>query len=57
MHKLGEGVPHDDPQRLFYALDDLHRPTPKIEEVMNFEKGSSIKQSLEILRSLETEVA
>jgi hypothetical protein len=48
VHKFGQGVPQDSPQTLFFILYDMHRPTPKIKEVMEFQKGLSIDQSLKI---------
>jgi hypothetical protein len=47
-HKRGQGVHHTDLQTLFFDLGDMYRPTPKIEDVMEFQKGLSVKENLEI---------
>jgi hypothetical protein len=54
VHKLGQQVLRDGLQTLFFDLDDMHRPSPKIKEVMEFLKELSAKQSLEIFQVRET---
>jgi hypothetical protein len=36
--KLGQGVLHDDLRILLFYLVDMHRLTPKMQEVMEFQK-------------------
>jgi hypothetical protein len=36
---------------LFFDLRDMHRPTLKMEEDMEFERGPSVQQIMEILLS------
>jgi hypothetical protein len=38
VHKLGQGALQDDVQTLFYDMNDMHRPSHKIEEVIKFKK-------------------
>jgi hypothetical protein len=38
-----QGVLHDDLQRLYYDLGDMHTPTLKIKENMEFQKGLIVK--------------
>jgi hypothetical protein len=45
--KLGQGVLHDGPQILLFDVVDVHRLNPTIEEVMEFQRGLSVKQNLE----------
>jgi hypothetical protein len=40
-----------DLQTILFNLDDVHIPTPKIEEDMEFQRGLSVKQFLEIFLS------
>jgi hypothetical protein len=54
VHKLGQRVLRDGLQTLFFDLEDMHRPSLKIEEVMEFPKELSAKQSLEIFQVRET---
>jgi arginine/lysine/ornithine decarboxylase len=49
VHILGQGVFHDDLQTLFYGLDDMHRPTTKIEEAMKLQTRLTNKESLKKL--------
>jgi hypothetical protein len=53
MHNLGQGALQDDLETLFFNLGDMHRPTLKMEENMEFEIGLSVKQILKILLSLK----
>jgi hypothetical protein len=46
-HQLGQGVHHADLQTLLFDLGDRHRLTLKIEEVMSFPNGLSLKENLE----------
>jgi hypothetical protein len=43
--KLGQGVLHDGLQTMLSNLDDKYRLTPRIEEVMKFQRGLSVKQN------------
>jgi hypothetical protein len=36
VHKLEQGVLQDDLQTLIYDLDDIRRPSHKIEEIIEF---------------------
>jgi hypothetical protein len=45
---LREIVPHDAQPTLFYTLYDMSIPTPKIEEVIEFQKLPTDKENLEI---------
>jgi hypothetical protein len=47
-HKHGQRVLHDGLQTLIFDLVDMHRPYPNIDEAMEFQKGISVKKSLEI---------
>jgi hypothetical protein len=38
-HRRGQGVHHTDLQTLLFNLGDMHKPTPKIEDVMEFPNG------------------
>jgi hypothetical protein len=49
VHNLGQGALQDDLQTLFFDLGDMHRPTLKMEEDMEFEIGLSVKQIQKIL--------
>jgi hypothetical protein len=40
-----------DLQTILFNLDDVNIPTPKIEEDMEFQRGLSVKQFLEIFLS------
>jgi hypothetical protein len=53
VHKLGHEVLQNSLQTLLYNMDTMHRPSPNIKEVMEFEKGISVKQSLEIFQVCE----
>jgi hypothetical protein len=46
-HKLGQGVLQDGLQTLIFGLGDMHRPSPNMEEDMEFQKGLSVKKILE----------
>jgi hypothetical protein len=43
MHKLGQTVLQDVLAPLLFDLGDMHRPTLKMEEDMEFERGLSVK--------------
>jgi hypothetical protein len=45
--KLGQGVLHNGLQILPFDVVDMHRLNPMIEEVMEFQRGLSVKQNLE----------
>jgi hypothetical protein len=47
VHQVGQGVDHTDLQTLLLDLSDVHRPSPKIKEVIKFMKGLSVEESLE----------
>jgi hypothetical protein len=47
--KLGQGVLHDGLQILLFDVVDMHRLIPTNAEVMEFQKGLSIKRNLENL--------
>jgi hypothetical protein len=49
VHNLGQGALQDDIETLFFDLGDMHRPTLKMEEDMEFEIGLSVKQIQKIL--------
>jgi hypothetical protein len=53
VHNLGQGALQDDLETLFFDLCEMHRPTLRMEEDMEFEIGISVKLILEILQSLE----
>jgi hypothetical protein len=38
-----QGVLHGGPQRLYYDLNDMHKPTLKIKEDMEFQRGLIVK--------------
>jgi hypothetical protein len=44
--ELGQGVLYYILQSLYYNLDDMHKLTPNIHEVMTFPKWLSVKQNL-----------
>jgi hypothetical protein len=44
----------DDLQTLFYDLGDMHRPSHKIEEVIEFQKELTDKEILEKFLGLES---
>jgi hypothetical protein len=44
--KLRQGVFHCGLKPLFYNLADMHKLTPKIQEVMAYSKWLSVKQNL-----------
>jgi hypothetical protein len=46
VHNLEQGVLQDGVETLFFDLGDMHRPTIKMEEDMEFERGLSVKQIL-----------
>jgi hypothetical protein len=45
-HKHGQGVHHSDLRSLLFDLGDMHRPSPNMEEDMEFAKGIIINQVL-----------
>jgi hypothetical protein len=45
-HKHGQGVQHSDLRSLLFDLGDMHRPSPNMEEDMEFAKGIIINQVL-----------
>jgi hypothetical protein len=45
--KLGQEVLHDGLQTLLSDLVNMHRLTPKIKYVMEFQRGLSVKRNLE----------
>jgi hypothetical protein len=47
VYKLGQGVLQNGLQPLLFDLGDMHRPSPKMEEDIEFQKGLSVKQILE----------
>jgi hypothetical protein len=53
VQKFGQGVLQDGLEILLFDLSDMHRPTLKREEDMEFERGLSAKKILEILLSLK----
>jgi hypothetical protein len=53
VQKFGQGVLQDGLEILLFDLGDMHRPTLKREEDMEFERGLSAKKILEILLSLK----
>jgi hypothetical protein len=48
VHKFGQGVLEDGLETLLLDLGDMHRPSLNIEEDMEFPRGLSVKQILEI---------
>jgi hypothetical protein len=50
MYKLGQLLLQGDLKTLLYDMDDMHKPTPKIKDVMEFRQGLSIKESTEIFQ-------
>jgi hypothetical protein len=42
IHKLGQGVIQDDPQTFLFNMGDMHRPSQKIGDDMEFQKGIHI---------------
>jgi hypothetical protein len=52
-HKIGQEVLQDGLGTLLFDLGDMRRLTLKMEEDMEFERGLSVKQILEIFLSLE----
>jgi hypothetical protein len=48
---FGQGVVHGDIQSLCYHLVDMHKLTPKIQEIMEFQKWLIIKLILEKFKS------
>jgi hypothetical protein len=53
LHKIGQEVLQDGLGTLLFDLGDMCRLTLKMEEDMEFERGLSVKQILEIFLSLE----
>jgi hypothetical protein len=49
--KLEQGVLHDGLKTLPFDMVAMHRVTPKIKEVMKFQRGLSVKRNLK--KSLE----
>jgi hypothetical protein len=47
--KHGQGVLHDGLHILVFDVVDMHRLNPTIAEVMEFQKGLSVKRNLENL--------
>jgi hypothetical protein len=47
VNQVGQGVIQDGLQILFFHLSDIHTLTLKIEEVMKFQRGLSVKRFLE----------
>jgi hypothetical protein len=43
LNQSGQGVLHDGLQILLFYLVDIHRLNPMIEEVMEFQRGLSVK--------------
>jgi hypothetical protein len=41
--QFGQKVLHGDLQRLYYNLGDMHTPTPKIKEDIEFQRGLIVK--------------
>jgi hypothetical protein len=54
LYKRGQNVLHDGLQSLLFHLSYMHALTPKIGEGIEFQKGLSVKQFLEILKSSES---
>jgi hypothetical protein len=52
--KLGQGVLHDDLQILIFDVVAMHRLIPTNAEVMEFQKGLSVKRNLENLSLRKT---
>jgi hypothetical protein len=48
MRQVGQGVHHTDLQMLLFSLGDMYRPSPNIIKVIEFLKGLSVKENLEI---------
>jgi hypothetical protein len=47
VHQPGQGMPQTNLQQMLFKLDDMGRPTLKIKEDMEFQRGLSIKQIME----------
>jgi hypothetical protein len=57
VNQVGQGVIQDGLQILFFHLSDIHTLTLKIEEVMKFQRGLSVKRFLEKKKCLENPVS
>jgi hypothetical protein len=49
VHKFGQGVLQDGLQTLLFDLVDMHRPSPNMEEDIEFQRVLNVKQILEKL--------
>jgi hypothetical protein len=47
LHKIGQGILQEGLQTLFFGLGDMHRPTLKLKEDIEFKRWLSVKQILE----------
>jgi hypothetical protein len=47
LHKIGDGVLQYGLEILIFDLGDMHRPTLKMEEYIEFKRRLSVKQILE----------
>jgi hypothetical protein len=52
VHQPGEGVLQTDLQTILVNLGDMHGPTLRIEEDMEFPRGLSVKKILEFVSLL-----
>jgi hypothetical protein len=54
LHNIGWGVNHNGLESLLFDMGDMHKLSPNILKIMEFQKGLTIKENLEFLLSAKT---